>query len=442
MTEDIDFTQISTTTDKSFEEQSSPPNDEYPKLFTDIYPTEIGTRFGRSETLTCLVIILNKTITEGLENYEATWYKTNLENELDIKDLVFVIKNIGEKDLDNYYCKIKDKRTNEYSNNIGNSTIRLKTEEELKEDESDDFDFATFPSTTNTPSTDNYPKLFTDIYPTEIGTRFGRSETLTCLVIILNKTITEGLENYEATWYKTNLENELDIKDLVFVIKNIGEKDLDNYYCKIKDKRTNEYSNNIGNSTIRLKTEEELKEEEDDEFDIETLVNQETTGIIEEISSSKKPDYVETTIYQDSTTPFLVISKEQTIPNAVDTTTKIVETTPNVEITTTIVEKEITTTLGSEETTFNVRTTPAKETQPVEVTKPKEETTTKQTDLTTPIISTTPVQSRPDFVIYASFSSQNIVYLENGESLSLTCSSYSTYEVPLNTMIYKDRVIY
>jgi hypothetical protein len=440
MTEDINFSQISTTTDKSLEEQLSSPNNEYPKLFTDIYPTEIRTRYGRSETLTCLVIILNKTITEGLENYEPTWYKTNLENELDVKDLVFVIKNIGENDLDNYYCKIKDKRTNETSNNIGNSTIRLKTEEELKEDESDDFDFATFPPTTNIPSTDNYPKLFTDIYPTEIGTRFGRSETLTCLVIILNKTITEGLENYEPTWYKTNLENELDVKDLVFVIKNIGENDLDNYYCKIKDKRTNETSNNIGNSTIRLKTEEELKDEEDDEFDIETLVNYETTVVIEEISSSTKHNYVETTIDQDSTTPFLVTTKEQTILDAEDTTTKILETTPNAETTTTIVEKEITTTL--EETTFNDLTTPAKETQTAEVTTPKEETTTTQTDLTTSIIPTTSVQSRPDFVIYASFSSQNIVYLANGESLSLTCSSYSTYEVPLNTMIYKDRVIY
>ena len=99
MTEDIDFTQISTTTEKSLEEQPSPPNDEYPKLFTDIYPTEIGTRYGRSETLTCLVIILNKTLTEGLENYEATWYKTNLENELDIKDLVFVIKNITDNEV-------------------------------------------------------------------------------------------------------------------------------------------------------------------------------------------------------------------------------------------------------------------------------------------------------------------------------------------------------
>ena len=64
---------------------------EYPKLFTDIYPTYIETNYGRSEKLTCLVIMFNKTLTEGLENYEASWYKTNLNNKLQIKDLVFNI---------------------------------------------------------------------------------------------------------------------------------------------------------------------------------------------------------------------------------------------------------------------------------------------------------------------------------------------------------------
>ena len=135
MSEESDLiSQLSTTTETILEPV---PSKEYPKLFTDIYPTEIGTILGRSETLTCLVILLNKTLTEGLENYEAAWYKNNLENKLEIKDLVFVIKNITESDLDSYLCKIKDKRSEEFSENIGNSIIRLKTEEELKEEEED-----------------------------------------------------------------------------------------------------------------------------------------------------------------------------------------------------------------------------------------------------------------------------------------------------------------
>jgi hypothetical protein len=469
MSEESDLiSQLLTTTENILEPVVSK---EYPKLFTDIYPTEIGTILGRNETLTCLVILLNKTLTQGLENYEAWWYKTNLENKLEIKDLVFVIKNITDSDLDSYLCKIKDKRSGEFSENIGNSTLRLKTEEELKEEEDDDLNLEfVSPATVETLE---YPKLFTDIYPTEIGTILGRNETLTCLVILLNKTLTEGLEFYEAWWYKTNLENRLEIKDLVFVIKNITDSDLDNYFCKVKDKRSGEFSENIGKTNIRLKTEEELKEEEEkDGFDFETLGGYDVTSITEEISSSTKSNAqttdevtekeieITTTTTTESTEKTTPISEITSTPITMTTTVDIElfttadETTIEKEVVTTLIEKstiveDTKTTSTFDETTSMEETTNAEETTTIDKTTPSAESTPNVIPTSTPTIEdtttpslTTPIWSRPDFVIYASFSSQEIVYLANGENFILTCTSYSTYSVPLNTMIYKDRVIY
>ena len=37
---------------------------------------------------------------------------------------------------------------------------------------------------------------------------------------------------------------------------------FDNYFCRIKDKRSGELSENVGHSTIRSKTQEEVKKEE------------------------------------------------------------------------------------------------------------------------------------------------------------------------------------
>jgi hypothetical protein len=38
----------------------------FQKIFTDIYPNEIVTNYGLSESLTCLVIVENKTLSQGL----------------------------------------------------------------------------------------------------------------------------------------------------------------------------------------------------------------------------------------------------------------------------------------------------------------------------------------------------------------------------------------
>jgi hypothetical protein len=124
MSKDNDLmNQFSTTTNNLLQSALSK---EYPKLFTDIYPTDIETNYGRSEILTCLVILKNKTLTQGLENYEATWYKTNLKNKLQINDLVFNMRNITDNDLGSYFCKIKDKRSGKFSENIGHSEKLLK----------------------------------------------------------------------------------------------------------------------------------------------------------------------------------------------------------------------------------------------------------------------------------------------------------------------------
>ena len=69
------------------------------------------------------------------------------------------------------------------------------------------------------------------------------------------------------------------------------------------------------------------------------------------------------------------------------------------------------------------------------------ETTTTIIEDITSNLPTTPVWNKPDFEIYVSFSQQEMFYLSSGESLALTCNSNSTYPAPLNTMIYKDRVI-
>ena len=100
-------------------------NDHNSNLFSEIYPTSISTEIGQTETLSCLVISINGTKLEDDEVYDVAWYKNSLENQIPHNKLILTIKIISNEDLGNYYCRLKDLRTNKYSN-FARAFIKLK----------------------------------------------------------------------------------------------------------------------------------------------------------------------------------------------------------------------------------------------------------------------------------------------------------------------------
>ena len=147
-------------------------------------------------------MLTKKVLTSFFGNYEITWYKTNLDSKLSNKEPKLTFTNITEADLDDYFCQVRDKRSNEYSN-IGKASIQLKTDENQ-----------------------NYGQLFCSIYPSVINTDYGQTETLSCLTILLDTIKTNELEFYEPTWYKDNLNNKFEHRKRDFVLTNISDKDI------------------------------------------------------------------------------------------------------------------------------------------------------------------------------------------------------------------------
>ena len=187
-------------------------------MYAAIYPDEIRSSLGKTETFTCLVIIENKT---SIDNYEPVWYKTDTEHQLPNKGLTLTIKNVRKQDFGVYMCKIQDKLTKVSSNIAQAKLIKLNK---------------SHPDSTNV-------SIYASIYPKKISSVQGETETFTCLVIRNSTKLTEGLDNYEATWYKTNTENILPNEGLILTLKNIKDTDFGDYFCRVQHKKTNQLSN-------------------------------------------------------------------------------------------------------------------------------------------------------------------------------------------------------
>lgn len=268
-------------------------NDHNSNLFSEIYPTSISTEIGQTETLSCLVISINGTILEDDEVYDVAWYKNSLENQISHNKLILTIKIISNEDLGNYYCRLKDLRTNKYSN-FARAFIKLKDngpsdfkllnlqKQHRNKNKSQPFD-----STINNSAFHQKEKLFIekdksieviDEYEDERSKNLNASEKKISVEGLLFN-ITFMLEKKLRLQNKKNLiQNNGDIPDDMFnynyrLLITKFQKEIidftnnylaiqfgiiDEYIRNIKD----EHSNNIENLNLKIsKIEEKLKKE-------------------------------------------------------------------------------------------------------------------------------------------------------------------------------------
>ena len=350
------------------------------QLFASIYPDKIVTLLGQRQEFTCLVIRVNKTITEGLQFYEATWYKNTTEKELPIKDLILKINRVKYSDIDDYFCQVRDKRTNELSN-IAKTKMKIKTFE-------DEYDFGgelnleTFPS---------YDDVSTTSSVIDFATNIDDSDSNTA-----TSPITEPLTDIEVT---------PDIKKTTSEIPDIEEITLTTFSPSTEE-ITNEITEETPNLTTTL-----------DVIDETSTINISTTTT-DEITRN-----------ESSSTSSI---KTEDIPNFT-TTLEVSNETSTIEISTT----------ATTTTTNVINSTESSSTSTIITSYIPDETTPTTTSPTTTISITTmpqPVWFRPDFYINVDFMPRQNVYLASGESYKLTCSSYGSAPASLYTMIYKERV--
>ena len=296
-------------------------------------------------------------------------------------------------------------------------------------------------------------QLFAAIYPDKIVTLLGQRQEFTCLVIRVNKTITEGLQFYEANWYKNTTEKELPNKNLILKINRVKDSDIDDYFCQVRDKRTNELSN-IAKTKMKIKT---LEDEYDlgEDFKLETFPSYDDVSTtapvidsatnIDDINSNTatspstelltdievKPEIKKTISYSEETTVTTFSPSTEEITNETTeempnfTTLKVINENSTVDISTanvitstessctsTIITKALldetnSATISSSTTTINISAMPQ------------------------------PVFLRPDFNVLMDFTPSENVYLKSSDSYRLTCNSYGSAYAPDCTLVNK-----
>ena len=347
-----------------------------------------------------MVIIVNETITKGLENYEASWYKNNTTNKLPVKKLLLRIRNVSESDFDDYFCLVRDKRTNETSN-LAKAKMIYGTEVE--------YDFTTKSIDETTASTEIIEDISTSVPITQTDEIESTTKAFTGILIDDDD---EGL-TFTTTEPLTNTEENLESTTTFDITDYELNTDLFSIVDDLETTTIEDTTGEINTTTNEIVTKDAIENDSS------------STTTTEQIPITTRTDFIESksTILDIKTTP-------------IETTSPEIETTTT-ESTSPVIITMITTEAPKNETILSTtKTTTSKTTTTTKTTK-----TTKTTVPSTVLPKTTPpIWLRPDFIIYTSFSPQEDVYLENGASFTLKCNSYASVPTPLSTMAYKDRV--